>query len=94
MMAASDQPIGLPSGCGSTFRSKFFALMGGNFIDPKTQHACSLRAANIREEADILMSDLYQRLKHTIYAAFTTAYFAIFVPCAFAPVSLVYLFLK
>lgn len=81
-------PAAPMGGTGSTLRSKFFALMGGNFIDPKTPHACSLRASNIREEANILMSDLYQRIKHTVYAAFTTAYFAIFVPCAFAPVSL------
>lgn len=57
------------------------------YVEPNTGHACSVSANIIREEADILTVDLYQRLKQSVFAAFTTAYFAIFVPCCFTPVN-------
>lgn len=58
------------------------------YVEPNTGHACSQSANTIREEVDILTIDLYQRLKQSVFAAFTTAYFAVFVPCCFTPVSL------
>jgi hypothetical protein len=44
--------------------------------------------AHIREEVDVLIGDLYLRLKHCLFAALSTAYLSILIPCVFVPVSL------
>ncbi|VDP03488.1 unnamed protein product [Soboliphyme baturini] len=48
-------------------------------------HTCSLSPSYIREEVDTLISDFYHRLKQSFFAAMTTAYYAVFIPCCFAP---------
>ncbi|CDW56560.1 Transmembrane protein 39A [Trichuris trichiura] len=49
-------------------------------------HVCSVEPNRIREEANILVIDVYNRFKQSLFAAFTTVYYAVFIPCSFAPV--------
>ncbi|KHJ47505.1 hypothetical protein D918_02365 [Trichuris suis] len=48
-------------------------------------HVCSVEPNRIREEANILVVEVYNRFKQSLFAAFTTVYYAVFIPCGFAP---------
>lgn len=44
--------------------------------------------AQAREEAAVLISDMYLRMKYCFFTGIATAYFSIYLPTAFVPVSL------
>ncbi|KRZ73412.1 Transmembrane protein 39A [Trichinella papuae] len=72
-----DQPL---------FARLFNCLSDSGHADYKSLvHACSVVPSQIREEVDVFISDVYNRLKQCLFAAFTTAYYAVFIPCGFAP---------
>ncbi len=56
-------------------------------VDPCLRHACSVSPTHIREEVDLLVTDLSQRCKQSFFSAFTVAYFSVYVPYSFSPVS-------
>uniref|UniRef100_A0A914V2U9 Transmembrane protein 39A n=1 Tax=Plectus sambesii TaxID=2011161 RepID=A0A914V2U9_9BILA len=51
-------------------------------------HMCTQSPLHIREEVDVLVADLFLRLKHCFFAAFSTSYLAVYIPCVFAPATL------
>ncbi|KRY47956.1 Transmembrane protein 39A [Trichinella britovi] len=77
MFSQYDQPL---------FARLFNCLSDSGHADYKSLiHACSVVPSQIREEVDVFISDVYNRLKQCLFAAFTTAYYAVFIPCGFAP---------
>lgn len=58
-----------------------------SLVDPALGHACTSSPSHIREEVDLFVADLSSKFKHALFAALSVGYFAVYVPCCFAPVS-------
>lgn len=61
----------------------FFCSSG---FDGSPLHNCSTSPEAIREEVDILKSDINNRMKQVLFNSVFSAYYAGFIPCCFATV--------
>lgn len=75
----------------TSLKSLFFSLEKTcytSFGQPGTSHACSSNPNYIREEIETLKNDFHFKLRQSFFGALCAAYYAIFVPCCFAPPSI------
>jgi hypothetical protein len=59
------------------------------FVSVKPLHNCSMSAQAIREEVEVLKTDFNNRMKQILFSSVLNAYYAGFVPCCFAQVIIV-----